>query len=121
MPLHRKLPPQAKFIRNRIEAWIHAWSHQPDDEGRNGEDKCQHLVYSCLLGRFEKDPFRERLGQLVWEVRNYLEEDSARCPKRQTEEEKRSTWPCCLTLGMLCEDPDFESMKGSSFEADTVR
>ena len=25
-----------------------------------------------------------------------------------------------FALGMLCEDPDFESMKGSSFEADTV-
>ena len=120
MPLHRKLPPQAKFIRNRIEAWIHAWSHQPDDEGRNGEDKCQHLVYSCLLGRFEKDPFRERLGQLVWEVRNYLEERQCPVPKAADRGREKIDLALLFALGMLCEDPDFESMKGSSFEADTV-
>ena len=71
-PRLRKLPPRAGLIRDRMDAWIQTWSQQPDNVGRIGEDKCQHLVYCCLLGRLDKDHFRELLGQLVGEVRNFL-------------------------------------------------
>ena len=61
-PRLRKLPPRAGFIRDRMDAWIQTWSQLPDNAGRIGEDKCQHL------GRFDEDPFGELLGQLEGEV-----------------------------------------------------
>ena len=101
-PRHRKLPPRAGFTRDRMDAWIQTWSQLPDNGGRMGEDKCRHLVYSCLLGRFDKDPSRELLGQLDGEVRNFLTGEQCPVPEAADRGREEIDFGLLFSLGMLC-------------------
>ena len=76
-----------------------------------GEDKCRHLVYSCLLGRLDKDPSGELLGQLDGEVRNFLTGEQCPVPEAADRGREEIDFGLLFSLGMLWEDPDFESMK----------
>ena len=105
-PRLRKLPPRAGFIRDRMDAWIQTWSQQPANGGRIGKDKWQHLVYSCLLGRLAKDPFRKRLGQLDGEARNYLTEKQCPVSKTAGTGTEEIDFALRFPLGMRCEDPE---------------
>ena len=105
-PRLRKLPPRAGFIRDRMNAWTQTWSQQPANGGRIGKDKWQHLVYSGLLGRLAKDPFKKRLGQLDGEARNYLTEKQCPVSKTAGRGTEEIDFALRFPLGMRCEDPE---------------